>query len=175
MFFFFIAIQLSVIIRDPNEKLNRSGINCIRYESSHASQHLDRIFTAGRDSIIRSYTNLLDDSKNVAHQLSCASHTDWVNDIVLCPNTKTLFSASSDSTVKLWNASNGTLLSTLCNHKDYVKCLAFAKDKSLLASAGFDKNIFIGKRYCYKCLTKNCQRNNIRPCLWSRPRILLEH
>jgi len=134
---------LSVIIRDPNEKLNRSGINCIRYESSHVSQHLDRIFTAGRDSNIRSYTNLLDDSKSVAHQLSFASHTDWVNDIVLCPNTKTLFSASSDSTVKIWNASKGTLLSTLCNHKDYVKCLAFAKDKSLLASAGFDKNIFL--------------------------------
>lgn len=134
---------MSVIIRDPNEKLNRSGINCIRYESSNASHHLDRIFTAGRDSIIRSYTNLIVDSKNIAHQLSFASHTDWVNDIVLCKSTKTLFSASSDSTVKIWNASKGTLLNTLCNHKDYVKCLAFAKDKNLLASAGFDKNIFI--------------------------------
>jgi WD40 repeat protein len=27
--------------------------------------------------------------------------------------------------------------------KDYVKCLAYAKDKQLLASAGFDKNIYI--------------------------------
>jgi WD repeat-containing protein 48 len=66
-----------------------------------------------------------------------------VNDIVLCKNSKTLFSASSDSTVKVWNASKGTLLNTLSNHKDYVKCLAYAKDKNLLASAGFDKNIFI--------------------------------
>jgi WD repeat-containing protein 48 len=28
-------------------------------------------------------------------------------------------------------------------HKDYVKCLAYAKDKDLIASAGFDKTIFI--------------------------------
>jgi WD repeat-containing protein 48 len=27
--------------------------------------------------------------------------------------------------------------------KDYVKCLSYAKDKEILASAGFDKNIFI--------------------------------
>lgn len=27
--------------------------------------------------------------------------------------------------------------------KDYVKCLSYAKDKELLTSAGFDKNIFI--------------------------------
>ena len=28
-------------------------------------------------------------------------------------------------------------------HKDYVKCLAYAKDKDLIASAGYDKIIFI--------------------------------
>ena len=27
--------------------------------------------------------------------------------------------------------------------KDYVKCLSYAKDKQMLASAGFDKNIYI--------------------------------
>ena len=31
----------------------------------------------------------------------------------------------------------------LKSKKDYVKCLSYAKDKELLASAGFDKNIFI--------------------------------
>ena len=55
----------------------------------------------------------------------------------------TVFSASSDTTVKVWNSTKGTLLKTLKLHKDYVKCLSHAKDKKMLASAGFDKNIFI--------------------------------
>ena len=28
-------------------------------------------------------------------------------------------------------------------HKDYVKCLAYSKDRDIIASAGFDKTIFI--------------------------------
>ena len=152
--------QLSVIIRDPVEKLNRAGINCVKYESN-ASQSMDRLFTAGRDSIIRVYTNLVpnysasanstssattthsDSDIDKYYQMSLSHHTDWINDIVLCNKTKTIFSASSDTTVKVWNSSKGTLLNTMNLHKDYVKCLSYAKDKQLLASGGLDKNIFI--------------------------------
>ncbi|PKU30256.1 wd repeat-containing protein hypothetical protein [Limosa lapponica baueri] len=70
-------------------------------------------------------------------------HTDWVNDIVLCCNGKTLISASSDTTVKVWNAHKGFCMSTLRTHKDYVKALAYAKDKELVASAGLDRQIFL--------------------------------
>jgi WD repeat-containing protein 48 len=100
---------LSIIIRDPVEKLNRSGINCIKYEqnsppssskndqtasnrspNSKASS-LDRLFTAGRDSIIRVYTNLYEpnSSSEQAYQMSLSHHTDWVNDIVVCKTSKT--------------------------------------------------------------------------------------
>lgn len=64
-------------------------------------------------------------------------HTDWVNDIVLVnsgKHSKTIFklktslvyilkfvvtvlSASSDATIKLWNAPKGTCMSTLRTHK----------------------------------------------------------
>lgn len=55
-----------------------------------------------------------------------------------------MYSASSDTTVKVWNSTKGTLLNTLCLHKDYVKCLSYASERGdLIASAGFDKNIFI--------------------------------
>lgn len=98
-------------------------------------------------------------------------HTDWVNDIVLCCNGKTceaaiislqsiyipvhlltaahlsghfsVISASSDTTVKVWNAHKGFCMSTLRTHKDYVKALAYAKDKELVASAGLDRQIFL--------------------------------
>jgi WD repeat-containing protein 48 len=83
--------QLSVIIRDPVEKLHRSGINTVKFEPN-GSQSSDRLFTAGRDSIIRVYTNLVpsglsgggDADVDRFYQMSLSHHTDWVNDIVLC-------------------------------------------------------------------------------------------
>jgi WD40 repeat protein len=55
-----------------------------------------------------------------------------------------VYSASSDTTVKVWNSTKGSLISTLRLHKDYVKCLSYASERGdLIASAGFDKNIFI--------------------------------
>lgn len=54
-----------------------------------------------------------------------------------------MISASSDTTVKVWNAHKGFCMSTLRTHKDYVKALAYAKDKEQVASAGLDKLIFL--------------------------------
>lgn len=54
-----------------------------------------------------------------------------------------MISASSDTTVKVWNAHKGFCMSTLRTHKDYVKALAYAKDKELVASAGLDRQIFL--------------------------------
>lgn len=34
-------------------------------------------------------------------------------------------------------------MSTLRTHKDYVKALAYAKDREQVASAGLDKSIFL--------------------------------
>lgn len=75
--------------------------------------------------------------------LSMEHHTDWVNDIVLCCGGRTLISASSDTTVKVWNAHKGFCMSTLRTHKDYVKALAYARDKEQVASAGLDRAIFL--------------------------------
>ena len=74
---------------------------------------------------------------------SMEHHTDWVNDIVLCCGGKNIISASSDTTVKVWNAHKGFCMSTLRTHKDYVKALAYARDREQVASAGLDKAIFL--------------------------------
>ncbi len=66
-----------------------------------------------------------------------------VNDVQLCCGGKNLISASSDTTVKVWNAHKGFCMSTLRTHKDYVKALAYAKDREQVASAGLDKAIFL--------------------------------
>ena len=44
----FLNFQISFIIRDEIEKYNRSGVNAIQYDPE-----LQRLYSAGRDSIIR--------------------------------------------------------------------------------------------------------------------------
>ncbi|KAK3699744.1 hypothetical protein QZH41_015597, partial [Actinostola sp. cb2023] len=77
------------------------------------------------------------------YKASLEHHTDWINDIVLCRNGRTILSASSDTTVKVWDTTRNFCMSTLRTHKDYVKALAYASDKELVASGGLDKQIFL--------------------------------
>ncbi|XP_076056582.1 WD repeat-containing protein 48 [Oratosquilla oratoria] len=128
-------VQISFVIRDEVEKFHRSSVNALQYDP-----YLQRLYSAGRDSIIRIWN-----CKNPRepYTQSMEHHTDWVNDIVLCCGGKNLISASSDTTVKVWNAHKGFCMSTLRTHKDYVKALAYARDREQVASAGLDKAIFL--------------------------------
>uniref|UniRef100_A0A673GRE6 WD repeat-containing protein 48-like n=1 Tax=Sinocyclocheilus rhinocerous TaxID=307959 RepID=A0A673GRE6_9TELE len=102
--------HVSYVIRDEVEKYNRNGVNALQLDPA-----LNRLFTAGRDSIIRIWS--INHHKQDPYIASMEHHTDWVNDIVLCCNGKTLISASSDTTVKVWNAHKGFCMSTLRTHK----------------------------------------------------------
>ncbi|XP_028140755.1 WD repeat-containing protein 48 homolog [Diabrotica virgifera virgifera] len=124
-------VQVSMVICEAEEKRHRSGVNALQLDPA-----LDRLYSAGRDSIIRVYEH-----ERFLHGME--HHTDWVNDIVLCCGGKHLISASSDTTVKVWNAHKGFCMSTLRTHKDYVKALAYAKDREQVASAGLDKSIYL--------------------------------
>ncbi|KAK7864940.1 hypothetical protein R5R35_004930 [Gryllus longicercus] len=128
-------VQVSFVIRDEVERRHRAGVNSLQYDA-----HLQRLYSAGRDSIIRIWN-----CKNMKEPYiqSMEHHTDWVNDIVLCCGGKNLISASSDTTVKVWNAHKGFCMSTLRTHKDYVKALAYARDREQVASAGLDRAIFL--------------------------------
>ena len=54
-----------------------------------------------------------------------------------------VLSASSDTTVKVWDSGRGFCMSTLRTHRDYVKALAYARIKELVASGGLDRQIFL--------------------------------
>ncbi|KAH9527404.1 WD repeat-containing protein 48 [Dermatophagoides farinae] len=99
-------ITISYVIRSEQERYHRSGINSLQYDP-----HLGRLYSAGRDSIIRIWN-------------------------VYNPKTKSLMQP-------VWNAHKGICMSTLRTHRDYVKALAYAKDKELVASAGLDKAIYL--------------------------------
>lgn len=63
---------MSFVIRDAEEKRHRSGINSLQVDPA-----LGRLYTAGRDSIIRVWNK-----DKYVHSME--HHTDWVNDIVVC-------------------------------------------------------------------------------------------
>lgn len=64
------------MVRDEHEPKHRAGINSLQYDAS-----MDRLFSAGRDSIIRTWNCK---KMNDPYIQSLEHHTDWVNDIVLC-------------------------------------------------------------------------------------------
>ncbi|CAA9993792.1 unnamed protein product [Nesidiocoris tenuis] len=126
---------VSFVIRDEVEKQHRAGVNSLQFDPQ-----MQRLYSAGRDSIIRTWSTKPCREPFIQ---SMEHHTDWVNDIVLCCGGKNLISASSDTTVKVWNAHKGFCMSTLRTHKDYVRALAYAKDIEQVASGGLDRAIFL--------------------------------
>ncbi len=57
------------------------------------------------------------------------------------PDGKTIASASSDQTIRVWDAATGTPRQTLEGHSDWVRAVAFSPDGKTIASASDDQTI----------------------------------
>lgn len=70
------------------------------------------------------------------------AHDGWIRSIALSPDGKTLASVGNDKIVKLWDASNGTLMKELKGHESYVYNAAFHPDGKSLVTGDLYGNIF---------------------------------
>lgn len=74
---------------------------------------------------------------NAIEKNTFSGHQDLVNSVSYSRDGRTIASASSDTTVKLWQR-DGKLLKTLVGHQDSVIDVAFSPQGDLIASAGED-------------------------------------
>ncbi len=68
-------------------------------------------------------------------------HKDYVRCVTFSHDAKTLASASSDGTVRLWNVETGAARATLRGHNGGVSWVAISPDDKTVASAGRDGTI----------------------------------
>jgi WD40 repeat protein len=84
-----------------------------------------------------------------------SAHTEDITALIFTPDGNTLISASYDRTIKLWALNTGELLSTLrkqtnrdrpqtlYDHTHWVESLALSPDGRVLASGGFDCDLYL--------------------------------
>ncbi|KAI9129470.1 hypothetical protein ON05_034655 (plasmid) [Acaryochloris sp. CCMEE 5410] len=70
-----------------------------------------------------------------------SGHTDYVYGLSISPDGRTIVSASSDQTLKVWDLATGEELRTLKGHTDSVNGLSISSDGRTIVSASSDQTL----------------------------------
>ncbi|MDZ8070930.1 MAG: AAA-like domain-containing protein, partial [Nostoc sp. DedQUE08] len=151
-------VEAARIVALTATRLEQGGTNALRlFETSREFDALLLAMeTAGTlKSLIKDKQSLADypaysplftlqrilSSTNIREKNRLEGHSIGVFSVVFSPDSKTLASASSDNTIKLWNLDTGKVITTLTGHSDRVNSVAFSPDSKTLASASSDNTI----------------------------------
>jgi WD40 repeat protein len=80
---------------------------------------------------------------NVNLQRTLQGHSNWIHSVAWSPDGKILATGSRDTTVRLWQASDGVSLKTLQGHSDGVTGVAWRHDGKILASGSRDNSVVL--------------------------------
>ena len=81
--------------------------------------------------------------RSVKEQNRLEGHMDAVTSLSFSPDGKWLASASSDKTIRIWDAATGKTIYTLTGHTGAVTSLSFSSDGKWLASGSQDTSIIL--------------------------------
>ena len=73
----------------------------------------------------------------------CRGHTGTIGRIAWSPCGRFIASPSQDKTIRIWDANDGNLVTSLEAHKEWVYAVAWSPDGKRLASSGADRKIRI--------------------------------
>lgn len=76
-------------------------------------------------------------------QMTLSGHTDWLTDVAISADGRTLATTGYDNSVKLWDAQTGQELQTFSDHSRVVNGVAFSPDGQRLASVSNDGFVIV--------------------------------
>jgi WD40 repeat protein len=94
-------------------------------------------------------------------------HTNSVNDCAVSSDSSFVVSASSDRTLRIWDAVTGGVRRVLAGHRTAVHGCAISPDGALIASASADSALKVWRTQDGECLTTLHLDGTLEDCAWT--------
>lgn len=94
-------------------------------------------------------------------------HRGWVNRLAISPDGKTVATACSDGTIRLWNITTGDLLRAFIGHDGPVNDVSWSPDGRFLATASDDRTVQIWDPATGRRLLTFAEESCYRQVQWS--------